>query len=141
MTYCLRFMQLFPLLLNPSRNIFFHFSFIFILFHSFSKFIYLFLFSYNCLHFLPFSNPYLLTVHWQHEIGLSGNTDTTENCKCYKSRIFQFHRASCEIPPHRYLHPNIFKSRSLLHFLSVVFNLVGVRTRARLFKKRQLCVF
>ena len=37
--------------------------------------------------------------------------------------------------------PNIFKCTCLLHLLRVVFNWVGFRTRARFFKKRQLCVF
>ena len=133
-------LTLFVRLLTPSRIIFFHFSFMFILFYLFFKYIYLFIFSYNCLHFLPFPIPYLLTVRCQHEIGFGGNTVTTENSKYYNSKIFYFCRARCEIPPHNYVHPKIYKTCSLLHFLSVVFNLVGVRTRARLFKKRQTAV-
>ena len=48
--------------------------------------------------------------------------------------VVKYHHTTTSIP-------NIFKSTSLLHFVRIVFNGVGVRTRARLFKKRQLCVF
>ena len=133
-------LTLFGSFLTPSRIIFLHFSFMFIFFFKFFIYIYLFLFSYNCLHFLHFPIPYLFTVRCLHEISLGGNTDTTVNCKCYKSKIFQVCRTRCEIPPHNYDHPKIFKTCSLLHFLSVVFYLVGVRTKARLFKKRQTAV-
>ena len=132
---------LFVRLLTPSRIIFFHFSFMFILFYLFFKFIYLFLFSYNCLHFLHFPIPYLFTVCCLHEISLGGNTDTTKTANATNQRfsssvepVVKYHHTTTSIP-------NIFKYSSLLHFLGVVFNLVGVRMRARLFKKRQLCVF
>ena len=112
-----------------------------ILFHLFLKVIYLFLFSYNCLHFPTFPISCLLTIDWQHEPASVGILTPQKTANATNQRfsssveaVVKYHHTTTSIP-------NIFKSTSLLHFVRIVFNGVGVRTRARLFKKGELCVF
>ena len=73
-------------------------------------------------------------------MGLGGNTTPKKTANATNQRfsssvepVVKYHHTATSIP-------NIFKTCSLLHFLRVVFNLVGVRRRARSFKKRQTAV-
>ena len=133
-------LTLFVRLLTPSRIIFFHFSFMFIFLYLFLN---LFIYLYSVTIVCTFS-PSQFHIYWPYvgskksaSVGIltaqkTANA-TNERFSSSVEPVVKYHHTATSIP-------NIFKTCSLLHFLRVVFNLVGVRRRARSFKKRQTAV-
>ena len=130
-------LTLFGSFLYPSR-------FCLLFFSSFIYFLYLIIYFYSVTIFCIFSpsqfhicGPYIGSTQSASVGTLTPQKNANATNQRFSSSVepvVKYHHTTTSIP-------NIFKSTSLLHFVRIVFNGVGVRTRARLFKKRQLCVF